>query len=168
MKNNLKQRHLNLIFTISYYTGRVVLEVRDFLVWMSTGRVVPLYYGMLYEMVIKVLNTFNTINCYLIYNRIFVLQNISSPREQVLSPFIIVKKKYKDIEIIRSFALCKFSKNHVLGKLETKWRRMTAYKINSMGSGILGKFSGWLVYIYFFSNSMGLWILLKSNSVGHA
>ena len=64
MKNNLEQKHLNLIF---YYAGRVVLEVRDFLDRMSTGQVVPLYYGMSYEMVVKVLNTFNTINCYLIY-----------------------------------------------------------------------------------------------------
>ena len=39
VKNNLKQKHLNLIFTISYYTGRVVLEVRNFLDRMSTGRV---------------------------------------------------------------------------------------------------------------------------------
>ena len=76
-----KQRHLNLIFTISYHTGRVVQEVRDFLDRMSTDRVVPLYYGMSYEMVVKVLNTFNTINCYLIYNRVVVLQNISFPRE---------------------------------------------------------------------------------------
>ena len=78
VKNNLKQKHLNLIFTISYYTGRVVIEALDFLDRMSTGRVVHLYYGMSYEMVIKV---FNTINCYLIYNRIVVLQNISFPRE---------------------------------------------------------------------------------------
>ena len=38
----------------------------------------------------------------------------------------------------------------------------------TMGGGILGKFYGWLVYIFFSSNSMGHWILLKSNSVGHA
>ena len=72
VKNNLKQKHLNLIFTISYYTGRVFLEIRDFLERMSTGQVVPLYYGMSYEMVVKVLNTFNTINCYLIYNIVVV------------------------------------------------------------------------------------------------
>ena len=49
----------------------------------------------------------------------------------------------------------------MLGKLEKKWRRMTAvqlhtYKINSMGDGILGKFYGWLVYIYFF---LILWVI---------
>jgi hypothetical protein len=57
-------------------------------------------------------------------------------------------KKNKVIEIIRSFVLCKFSKTMCLGNWRKNGGQLHTYKINYIGGGILGKFYGWLVYIF--------------------